>query len=371
MCRKCFIFVILLPLVTFGVHIRARAESSVCEDAPPLEAYQPTSDAPFVTLDDATGRFAVDNEPFIVRGVNYYPANYPWRRFLTETDQTTVQTEFALLQETGFNTLRIFLWNEALFPCAEDKTIPDAEAFQRLDMLMGEAAAHDLYLLVTLNDLPDLTDTPLYDNPEHVQAQTEVIVTRYRDEPAILAWDLRNEGDIDYDSVKLFEEDWFPRSDVIGWLEQTSAQVNALDDNHLITAGWRFNEQHTLPYVDFISFHHWQGAASLRERVQAMGYDKPALLQEFGYPTSDIGIDQQAQAIRDVVRLVEDERSDIMGWMIWTAFDFPLTATCYPGECVSVDNREHHFGIWYSDYTPKPAVDLLTAELARLDAHTN
>ncbi|MEO0562162.1 MAG: cellulase family glycosylhydrolase [Chloroflexota bacterium] len=329
-----------------------------------LPAYTPTSDQPFVTL--SNDGFSVDGQPLRLRGVNYYPAAYPWRRFLTETDPATLDRELSMLAEAGFNSLRIFLWNEALFQCEGDGAVPEPAAFARLDSVFDAAAQHGFYVMPTLNDLPDLEAYPLYDNPPHIIAQTAFIVERYRDEPTIIAWDLRNEGDIDYDGFNAFDQGAFPQSDVIDWLAETSTAVRALDDNHLITAGWRFNEQHTAPYVDFISFHHWRGADTLRSRLARMGHDKPVLLQEFGFTTWDLSEDVHATAIRDVVRLVEYERPDVLGWMVWTAFDFPLTATCYPGDCISADNREHHFGLYYPDGTPKPAAKILIEELETL-----
>ena len=49
------------------------------------------------------------------------------------------------------------------------------------------SAERGFHLIVTLNDLPDLTIRPLYLNPGVAAAQTAYIVSRYRDEPAILA----------------------------------------------------------------------------------------------------------------------------------------------------------------------------------------
>lgn len=364
--------IIVLLVVLLGLMPSAQSADGTCSPAQvtaqltQTSPYTPTADDPeFVTL--AGDLFTLADDTFTLRGVNYYPANYPWRRFLTETDEATLQHDFALLQRTGFNSVRIFLWNEALFDCEAHGAVPNPAAFARLDAVMRQAAAHDLYLIVTLNDLPVLEgDAALYNNPSHIIEQTAFIVQRYRDEPAILAWDLRNEGDIDYDGVNLFKPGTVSQEAVISWLAATSRQVRELDTNHLITAGWRYNEQHTAPYVDFISFHHWRGAANLRERLNRMDYDSPILLQEFGFTTFDVTQEQQAAAVRDVVRLIEEERGDVLGWMVWTAFDFPLTATCYPGTCQSLDNREHHFGLWHSDGTPKPAIDVLTAELERL-----
>ncbi|MEL6402743.1 MAG: cellulase family glycosylhydrolase [Chloroflexota bacterium] len=320
--------------------------------------YVPTDNSGFVTLEN--GQFTVDDEPFYVRGVNYYPAQYPWRRFLTETDLPTVEQELALLRETGFNTLRIFLWHQALFQCPGSDGVPNVGVIQRLDGIIQTASNAGFRLIVTLNDLPDLEDYFLYDNPLHTQQQVTYIVSRYRDEPAILAWDLRNEGDIDYGLIAS-RPPIATTEIVIGWLAEVSEQVRALDDNHLITAGWYRRAEDTAPYVDFVSFHHWTGVEDLDGRIAPIRAvtDKPILLQEVGYSTQRMQLDDQARNLQTIVDWSAE--NDLLGWMIWTAFDFPIDRSCFPSPCQSPDNAEHYFGIWTSTYEPKPAVSVFTS----------
>lgn len=106
--------------------------------------------------------------------------------------------ELDLIQAAGFNTLRVFLWYEPLFTCRPEAAIPNEAALAIVDTLFDQAGERDLKLIVTFNDLPDLTFRPLYTDWAHYDAQTVYLVRRYRNEPAILAWDLCNEGDLDY-----------------------------------------------------------------------------------------------------------------------------------------------------------------------------
>ena len=353
------LLVILLYLV---VPAKAPRSLPTCTEAEieaalsALPPYQPTETDEFVAVQNS--HFVLAGETYLARGINYYPARYPWRRFLTEADLTTIDHELSILQAAKLNTLRIFLWNEALFTCPGSGAVPLADGFARLDGMIQQAAAHGFRLIITLNDLPDLVDYPLYDNPPYVVAQTNFIIDRYHDEAAILAWDLRNEGDIDYGTHNSIPAR-FTREQVLAWLEQTADSVRELDTNHLITAGWLYDNESTAPYVDFVSFHHWVGAPEAHDRILSMqdATDKPILLQEFGYSTQRMDAEAQARTIRGIIDVVLD--TDIAGWLIWTAFDFPTDATCIPPNCPSVDNAEHHFGLWYSDYTPKPAVEIL------------
>lgn len=315
-------------------------------------AYAESSMQDFVVVKD--GKFSIAGEAFIARGINYYPAKYPWRRFLTESDISVIEQELALLKNAHLNTLRIFLWNEALFQCWGSGAVPQINAFHRLDTIIRTAADHDFRLIITLNDLPDLEIYPLYDNPPHIVEQTAFIVERYRDEAAILAWDVRNEGDIDYGTHPNIKGN-FSREAVLNWLGATSDNIRTIDPNHLITAGWLYDAGATAPCVDFISFHHWTDANELEQRIEAISTvtDKPILLEEVGYTTKEVSEERQAELLSDIIATSEEQ--DLLGWLVWAAFDFPIDATCYPSPCQSPDNREHYFGIWHSDYSPKRA----------------
>ena len=78
---------------------------------------------------------------------------------------------------------------------------------------------------------------------------------------------------------------------------------------------------------------------------------KPVLIEEVGYPSwGEGGETSQAEALGQVIDAVEE--SQVAGWLIWTAFDF-APADGQP------DSPEHHFGLWRTDLTPKPALDAL------------
>ena len=119
----------------------------------------------------------------------------------------------------------------------------------------------------------------------------------------------------------------FPRSTVLNWLAVTSERVRQLDSNHLITAGWLFDAESTAPFVDFVSFHHWLDAAELSRRITTIraATEKPILLEEFGFSTYTRSEDDQARLMAENIDLAEGE--GLLGWLVWTALDFPLDAT--------------------------------------------
>jgi hypothetical protein len=317
-----------------------------------LPPYTPTSSGPFVSVEDS--QTVLGKENFFIRGVNYYPRHAPWERFLIEGKLDEIAKELDLIADAGLNTLRAFLWYEPLFTCAPEEAQPAAEVFAKLDEFIALASERNLHLIITLNDLPDLHFRSLYTDWAHYDAQTIFIVNRYRDEPTILAWDLRNEADLDYgahDGSGRFE-----RESVLAWLTHTAEIVRANDANHLITAGWWGDAAETAAAVDILSFHHWTDASELKSRIDALREQssKPILVEEVGYPSwGKDGEVFQAETLEKVIEIAE--QNQVAGWLIWTAFDFTPTGG-------QPDNPEYHFGVWRANLSPKPALDALKTE---------
>lgn len=318
---------------------------------------EPPDLSSFVTV--SNDQLILEDAVFNVKGVNYYPRHTPWHRFLEESDPAEMAIELDLIKEAGFNTLRVFLWYEPLFTCQPEDAIPNEETFAKVDALLQLADERDLKLIVTLNDLPDLMFRPLYTDWEHYDAQTTYIVRRYRNEPAILAWDLRNEGDIDY-GAQSSDNDRFNETEVLKWLDHTSQIVQENDPYHLITAGWWGDPIATAPYVDFLCFHQFDSFDTQQLQARIKEYqsrtNKPLILGEVGYHSwaaaAESARDEanQAKILEDVLNATNEQK--IAGWIIWTAFDFTIP----PGQ---PPNYEHFFGLWRSDLTPKPVLETL------------
>jgi hypothetical protein len=310
---------------------------------------------PYLTVQG--DQLVLAGQPYHVRGVNYYPRAAPWYHFLPEASPADMAAELDVIAQAGFNTVRVFLWHDALFTCSPEAAVPLAAPFAKVDALLGLAHARGLKVILTLNDLPDLTYRPLYTDWARYDAQTAFIVQRYRHEPTILAWDLRNEGDIDYGALSP-DTARFTSAQVLDWLAHVSQLVVDLDPNHLTTAGWLGNPTVTAASVDFLSFHHWSGADYLHNRVDYYRSltDKPLLVGEIGRhtwttaPTSDAAEAAQADFFRANIDTAEADH--LAGWVVWTAFDFYPP----PGQPA---NYQHYYGLWRTDLSPKPALSVL------------
>jgi hypothetical protein len=327
-----------------------QCEPSVAAEAiQTLQPYTPTEGS-FIRIQDTS--FVLEDVRYPVYGVNYYPREYPFGKFLTETPIEVFAAELDIIQPAGINTLRLFLRFQDLFTCPGNGAIPVPANFQRLDTMIQTAAQKGFRLILVLNADPDLAAYPLYDNPPHLIEQTRFLVQRYRTEPAILAWDVRDQGDLDYRSGD------FSQEDVLTWVAETTRLIHQNDPNHPVTAGWWEEAQVTAPLVDFVSFHHYgeyeplrQYIAILRDNVR----DKPILLASIGYSTHTL--DEIAQRNLLFQGLEEISNNRLAGWVIYLAFDFPRTLTCTPPDCPGEEREINRYGLWNTSYFPKLSVD--------------
>jgi hypothetical protein len=318
-----------------------------------MTEYTPTTGS-YVRIID--GGFVLNNRPFTVWGVNYFPRDNPGAKFMTDTDVDFIGFELDLIRASGINTLRIFLRFDQLFTCPGNGAVPNAENFVRLDAFIRAAASREMKLILVLNEAPDLSIYPLYTSPHHITDQLVYLLTRYRNEPTILAWDLRDGGDMDYLS-EVAGESKFERALVLDWLTKTAILARQTDPNHPITANWHTDTEVTIPSVDFVSFQHYGDFDTLRQRIAVLKAEtsKPILLSAIGYSTFD-GLDETGQRNLLFQAFEAVQRNNLGGWVVWTAFDYPLTVTCEGEGCLSEDSAMHHFGLWNTSYFPKMAV---------------
>ncbi len=119
-----------------------------------------------------------------------------WQKY---RDNYVTREDIALLHRAGFNAIRVPL-HYSLFES------DDAEGFRLLDRLIAWSRAEDLYVILDLHAAPggqtgtnidDSSGYPwLYQSPqeqEHLVAIWRRLAAHYRDEPAVLGYDLLNE----------------------------------------------------------------------------------------------------------------------------------------------------------------------------------
>jgi mannan endo-1,4-beta-mannosidase len=216
-----------------------------------------------------------------------------------------------------------------------------ADGLQRLDFLVSEARKRNLRLIIAFLDYWKYTggaqqmlawyegqDGSFFfrdprtrtDYKQLIRAVVERVNpltgTAYKDEPAIFAWELINEGDI----VQ-------PSSLVQNWVAEMSAYVKALDSRHLVTSGLANVYSRLLdigiPTIDFAVWHGYPKYYNLTvdefdrliREFCAIGaaHDKPVVLEEFGYARSN---QDQVAAYRKWMATIKDD-PNCAGWIVW------------------------------------------------------
>lgn len=311
-----------------------------------LPEYQATSGS-FIKL--TNNRFTQEGSPYPVYGVNYYPRDTPFWRFLTETSLDVMGAELDILKRSGLNTLRLFIRYQDIFICETDGAVPYTPNLLRLDSMLTLLAEKGFRAILVLHHDPNVSR--LYAPESHYLAQTRFLVSRYRQEPAILAWDIRDKGDQDYLNGTLSAQI------VLSWVAEITFLIRQIDQNHLITASWWKESHATAPFVDFVSFQHYGEYDPLRQTIALLRNqtDKPLLLSAVGYSTYTL--DETTQRNLLYQAFGEINTNQALGWVAYMAFDYPTTSTCITDPCtVSEINR---YGLWNTSYFPKLALEAI------------
>ena len=142
---------------------------------------------------------------------------------------------------------------------------------------------------------------------------------RYKDDPAILCWQLGNEFGSYPGDRGLKYDDWSPK--ILAWSLETAAYIKKIDPNHLVMDAGGVDRKQLFadPNIDVISDHlyeYWSklggGPSELspmakRSRAECKG-KKPLVIDEFGLATTD-----NLHSLMDTIR--ED---GISGGLLWS-----------------------------------------------------
>lgn len=359
----------LIAMITaFGLGAAASLISSA--------QFQPESPSPPGIVVTSGRDLMQHGSRFEVRGMNYYPKDYAWDWFwvnyVTATAQIT--TELDIAQEMNVNTVRIFLpYN--LF-------IGSTPYLNYLEDFIYQLQKREMLGIITLFDFyPNHSPAPYASsdyltNTRHIDS---VINTIGITNPTVLAWDIKNELDRDYEH--------YTKTTVVAWANEMIRYTRNIDPNHLITLGF-YGAVSTnnglvyspsiaaefVPVVDFLSLHYFlsekQFASDLLELQSLIG-DKPVMLEEFGLHTwvnspSDSHTEVEQAAYYNAL-LSLSEAYNVAGYLFWTLNDF---SHLFPG----IEEAHHCQGLLRNtmnpldppcevtttvDYSEKPAADTI------------
>ena len=257
-------------------------------------------------------------QPWLV-GANFVPSTAinQLEMWQAETfDPTTIDRELGYAQSIGMNTMRVFLhdlaWRE------------DPEGFySRVDQYLAIADRHGIKTLFVVFDgvwnpnpkpgrqpdpIPGRHNSGWVQSPGRAylaspEKQDELkpyvcgLLTRYKNDPRVLAWDLFNEPDNpnrqaygrDGAKIELAEPD--KEKFAAQLLEKTFAWAHAVRPSQPVTCGVWLGDYLTNPtpiqrlqleQSDIISFHNYDGPAELRKRIEGLKkLGRPVICTEY------------------------------------------------------------------------------------------
>ncbi|WP_299682876.1 cellulase family glycosylhydrolase [uncultured Tenacibaculum sp.] len=293
----------------------------------------------------------LNNIPFKIQGINYYPQETPWDMFGKKFNTEIIDKDFKFISDLKLNTIRIFVQYEDF-----GKANVKPEKLKKLEETINLAEKHNLKVIVTLFDF--YGDYAVQDwTLTHRHAEN--IVTYFKDNTTIIAWDIKNEPDLDFKNRG--------EQNVLKWLEYMTKEIKKHDPNHLITIGWsNFKAAKNLTNtVDLVSFHHFNDNfendfSSLKETTK-----KPILVEEFGVPSYKsiwnlfMGDSKKSQAKYHKKMQGYFTKYNV-SHMSWTLYDFTKIPSSVAGKMPWKRNKQKHFGFIDKDGNKKPSFEFIT-----------
>ncbi len=260
----------------------------------------------FISVDGTNFVYSSSGDPFFFTGANNYYLGIDPYRTPGEVDEIFEDAEkmgISVMRTWGFNDGYNDVGDPGLQP---EQGVYNESIFQKLDYTLYKAGQTNIRLIIPfvnnwddyggMNQYVDWApdrDTTLTNNPwgqgpyhnqfytndnckDYYKAHVSTILNRnniytctlYKDDPAILAWELANEPRA--------EGDW--SGDILdSWIAEMSAYVKSIDSNHLLTtgiegfydenggsdwmrSGWTgtdYIRNHSHDDIDYATFHVW------------------------------------------------------------------------------------------------------------------
>lgn len=291
-------------------------------------------------------------EDLNLKGINYYPQATPWDMFGEEFNIEIIKKDFDIIADAGLNTIRIFIQYEDF-----GKANVQQEKLEKLQQVLDAAKTKQLQAVVTLFDF--YGDYKVLDWTL-TQRHAETIVTRFKNHKAILAWDIKNEPNLDFETRG--------KENVLAWLDKMISLVKSIDDTHLVTIGWSNTESaHLLQdKLDFVSFHYYNAAADFSQNyadLKSKITDKPIVLGEYGQSSyggfwKPFAGSEKKQA-KYYKQMEEALSSENISYLAWTLYDFEDIPSKVVGSRPWRTNPQKKFGIIDTDGKKKAAFEFV------------
>jgi len=266
-------------------------------------------------------------------------------------DEFEIRDILGGIQRTGGRATRTFSLS---IYTPEDNNMPvyisarrtyNEEAFRCLDLIISLCKEYDVRLIIPfiasqsfatirgVDEFSALSGKPKHSfwTDEEVKADFKhflsFILNRkntltgklYKEDPAILAWQLGNEFGSFAGDRGLDYNEWSPR--ILSWSIEMAAYIKSIDPNHLVMEANGADKKALIsdPNIDIISEHlyeywnrlggkPWVLSPIARDAMAECRGKKPLIVDEFGLGSTD--------NLRDLMKTIREE--GIVGGLIWS-----------------------------------------------------
>lgn len=288
-------------------------------------------------------------------GVNYYPAETPWRAFWPAFDDAVIAADFALIADLGANAVRVFLPSEIFL---DPRT--QTETLSKLERLLQLAQEHRLWVVPTLFDMKYSYNTSVWAQD---MALLETVLPVLAASGAVAYVDLKNEPDLDFET--------HGRGKVEAWLKTMALLSHEIAPDLPVTVGWSAAEAaHILAQtVDLVSYHDYaplEGTADRLRAVRAAVPDVPLHITEIGASSFSAlgGFPGSATAQAEALDARLAALAGAEGVFVWTLHDFPEPDRQAVGNSPWVLRLQAQFGLIDPQGQTKPAHDVVSERFA-------
>jgi len=290
----------------------------------------------------------IDTTHLIIKGINYYPKATPWKMFGNHFSKDTIVKDFKIIKNAGLNSVRIFVPYDDF-----GKANVNPEKLKKLEQTLDAAKENHLKVLLTLFDFyGDYSVLNWTLNQRHA----ETIIENFKKHEALLAWDIKNEPNLDFDSRG--------KALVTAWLSKMIDLVKTVDPEHPVTIGWSNVESATIlkNKLDVISFHYYEDLDDLKtvfDNLKSEVLNKPIAITEFGLSSytgfwNPFGnsLEDQSAYHKKIQSIMSN--NDI-NFMSWTLYDFTEIPKEVVGRLPWRKRAQEHFGFINQNGETKPA----------------
>ena len=288
-----------------------------------------------------------------IKGINYYPQAHPWAMFGEQFSTDIISKDFKIIKDAGLNSVRLFVPYDDF-----GKAAVQPKKLEKLIKTFDIAEKQKLKIVLTLFDFyGDYSVMNWTLNQRHA----ETIVNALKNHNALLAWDIKNEPNLDFESRG--------QDLVIAWLENMIDLVKSVDHKHPVTIGWSNTQNASIlkDKVDLVSFHYYEDLDELDEAINTLKTnipDKPLVLQEFGLSSyrglwNPFGHSEDDQAEYHQ-KMQEHIAAHKLHYMSWTLYDFIEIPTEVVGRLPWRKQAQEHFGFLNQNGETKPAFKFIT-----------